>query len=525
MSFPDMQPTQLDVFVNSVVLDPDQPLAPLQSDENEVLSRMRSQLRRYLWRNRMLERRYEASHSTAHMDISVPPQLPRVEVVAGWGGKVVDKLEERIDFRGWVSSGDIMGLDRVYEDNYMAVESSRAHVDSLLYGISFIALGTGDPSNNEPDILVTAESSLRSTMLWDQRSRRALAGYTATYDYKNKINTEIIYMRDKTITMTRDVMTGKFEVTNRDNHNKNFVPMIRMVNRDRASNPNGRSEITPPIRYFTDAAVRTLLGLEVNREFGMVPMTFALNVRPEAFGYKEGMSESEKARLGWKIMMGHVNIVPPNEKDEAPADVKQLSINPPTPYIEQVKMYAQLVSDESGLPLNYFGLSQDIAPNADSIKQQEYPLVRRAERRIVNFNHSYKDLAFLTLLWRDGDVDIDALRKVRSSWRDPNSPTRSAQADEATKLTSVEILIPDSKVTYDRVGLSLEEQAQLEIDKRKFRAQQLAQAIATQAAGPDQPGSAPGGVKPNQNGTAPGSPKNPANVARGQKIATQNGQG
>lgn len=511
------------------VLDPNQPATMLDRDSEMMLSRLRKHLRLKLRRNRMLERRYDATQSTRHMDISVPPQLPHVEVVSGWGGKVVDSLEHRIDFRGWISTDDdMMGLDEIYSDNYMGIESSRAHVDSILYGASFVALGTGDKENDEPNVLITAESSLRSTMLWDYRARRAMCGYTSTYDENNKLINETLYTRNVTWTMVRNPQTGKVEVKRHDAHGLNRVPMVRLINCDRASNPHGRSEITPAIRYYTDAAVRTLLGMEVNREFYTVPMTFALNVRPETFGVKQNMSSEEKARLGWKIMMGHINIVPPNEENLPPADIKQLQPHPPTPYIEQVKMYAVLVAGESDLPVSYFGFPSDIPPSADSIAQAEYPLVRKAERRISSFNHSWRELAYLALLWRDGTApSADAFRAIRCSFGDPSTPTRSARADEAQKLTASAILIPDSSVTYDRVGLTLEEQTQLEKDKRKAAARALAMAIATGQPQPAAPGATQptvGPVQRNGNAAVPAGSPSPNNVQRGRQIAIRAGQ-
>ena len=44
-----------------------------------------------------------------------------------------------------------------------------------------------------------------------------------------------------------------------------------MPNRMRASDVSGRSEITPAVRYYTEAAVRTLTGMEVHREVYQAP--------------------------------------------------------------------------------------------------------------------------------------------------------------------------------------------------------------------------------------------------------------
>lgn len=52
-------------------------------------------------------------------------------------------------------------------------------------------------------------------------------------------------------------------------------------------------------------------------------------------------------------------------------------------------------------------------------------------------------------------------------WRDASTPTRAAAADEATKLIAAQVLQPDSSVTYDRIGLSQQEQDQLERERQR----------------------------------------------------------
>lgn len=500
------------------------PVVQLRDDESNVVARLRKRLNQTLQINILKGRYYDGKQNTYHLKLSIPAQLGRsVEVVNGWAGKVVDSVEERIDFRGWASTGDILGLDEVYKDNFLGVEASRAQLDSLIYGVSFLAVGTGVESNNEPDILVTAESPLRATMLWDYRARQAEAGMIRTYDERGRMIMETIYLRNETITLERNDDGSTWEVTARDPHNKGRVPMVRLLNRDRASDMTGRSEITPPIRYYVDAAVRTLLGMEVNREFYTTPQTYALNVRPEKFGVTPNMTDEQKKRLGWKIIMGHVNILPPNEAGEAPADIKQLTPAPPTPYIEQVKCYAQLVSSDSGVPANYFGFTTDIAPSSDAIVAADYPLIRKAERRLGSSAIAMLDLAGLITLWRDGKIDRDKLRQLSCNYANPATPTAAAQADATQKMVASEVFTPDGKVTYDGLNLTPAQQDQLKIDKEEYHARKLAEAVAIQAAtpAPAAPG-APGGT--NHDGSKLGGAKNPKAVQRGTVAGIKAGQ-
>jgi Phage portal protein, SPP1 Gp6-like len=515
--------------------DPLPPPRDLASSEQAILARLRGQLKRKQKVLRMKERYYESRQFTRYMDISVPPMFRAVGVAMGWAGTVIDTYEERIAFNGWYGK-NLLGLDEIYEDNSLGVEDSRSNIDALAFGQGFLAVSTGDPDNDEPPILVTAESALRSTMLWNYRTRRPDAAYSQTYDDYNRIVLETLYLPDSTVTLERDPDSTGMVVTDIDDHNIGRVPVVRKTNRDRASNPHGRSDITPPIRYATDAAIRTALGMEIHREFYTTPATFALNVRPEMFGINDQnialLSPEQKARLGWSIMMGNINLVPPPlNAEDPPPDVKQLPSSSPQPYLDQIAGYANLVSGASGLPKSYLGFATDMSPNADAIRAEEYPMVRRVERRIDNFAQTMKQLAWLCVLWRDGSPpDADAMRAIRCKYADPSVPQRSATADELQKLVAAEVLAPNGQVVYDRLNLTDAEVEQNNADMATFRTQQVAQAKAMAEAVPKPvPGAGgpanPGPVKSNGNSGTPAASKDPANVARGKQIAGQAGQG
>ena len=115
--------------------------------------------------------------------------------------------------------------------------------------------------------------------------------------------------------------------------------------------------------------------------------------------------------------------------------------------------------------------------------------MKRAERRQTSFGLAWREVAYLALLFRDGSVDPDAFRQVGVKWRDAATPTRAAAADEAAKLIGAGVLPADSSVTYDRIGLSLQEQQQLARDRRRSSVADLTAAIrargATQTATPE----------------------------------------
>ncbi|WP_280395552.1 phage portal protein [Nocardia brasiliensis] len=457
------------------------PTLTLSDDEASLLGQLRGRITWYAEVNRLKQLYYEGRQAVRQLGISVPPQLADLAVSVGWPGTVVDVLEERLDWQGWTSVTDEMnGLDEIYRDNLLGIEASRVHLDTLITGTGFVTVGRGDTTAGEPEVLVTVDSSSCATTIWDYRARRVKAALSQTWNELGQIVLETLYLPNETITLARDAdsvvnatTSGKaLRVVDRDTHNLNRVPVAQLRNRDRAFDLRGRSEITRPVMYYTDAACRTMLGMEINREFYSAPQRYALGAEPESFGVDENASDDDKIRAGWRAAMGRFNLLPANEDGELPV-VGEFSAAPPTPYVDLIRAYSQMISSESGIPPTYLGFTSDNPASADAIRQMEYRLVKRAERRQTNFGQAWREIAYLALLVRDGEVDPRFFRSIDVKWLDAATPTRAAAADEALKLTSAGILTPDSAVTYDRIGLSQQDQARVNEDKRKARVREL----------------------------------------------------
>lgn len=444
------------------------PTLKLSESEAESVGLLRGTLLKVRVKNALKSDLYESKRNAEDLGIAIPTGMDHlINAVIGWPGTVVDVLEERLDFQGWTGAGDL-NLGDVFDDNQLAVESGRGHLDSLIYGCGFETVGRGDVSVGEPQILVSVESTESCTVEWDYRLRRAKSGLSQTRDDKGVVQMETLYLPNETIRFER--VRGELVVVDRDQHNLGRVPVVRTLNRDRASDVNGRSEITRAVEYYTYAALRTLTGLEVNREFYTSPKWAALNADPEVFGMSEDESAAENRKAGFSATQGRLNVIPPQvDENGEPVEVKlhEFRPAPPTPYIDQVKLYSQLLAAESGMPAPYLGFVTDNPASADSIRQQEYRLVKRAERRQTSFGLAWREVAYLALLLRDGSVDPEAFRQVGVKWRDASTPTRAAAADEATKLIAAQVLPADSSVTYDRIGLSQQEQDQLERERQR----------------------------------------------------------
>ncbi|MET7741987.1 phage portal protein [Streptomyces sp. NPDC005385] len=453
------------------------PTLTVSEDELAQVEFMLNKLAWYVPKNKVAEDYYEGRNKLENISSSVPPHLQNLKTVVGWAGIAVDRLEERLDWQGWVSdSGNDFGLSDVFTQNNLAFDSGLAHLDTLIYGTGFITVGAG--YEGEPSPLINVESPKNMTGIWDNRLRRLTAALGVNrWDEKGAAEVTL-YTPYANITLERN---NSWRVIDRDDHGLGRVMVVQLTNRSRASRQGGRSEITRGIRSYTDQGVRTLLGMEINREFYSIPQKYILGADMSMF-----MDDEGNMRPAWQTMQGQVVAVedPIDEDTDRPdptrrPQVGQFTAASPAPYADQLRVLSQMVAAESALPASYFGFVTANPSSADAIRQEEAGLIKRAERRQLTFGHSWMEVGRLSILVRDGsDADLSEFNSVSVKWRDPATPTRSAAADEASKLIAAGVLPPTSSVTYDRIGLSPQEQRTLEAEARKTAASQRMADIA-----------------------------------------------
>jgi hypothetical protein len=443
----------------------------LTTDEVGLIEHLFGKLQRHDYNNLMLERYYEGKNKLKDLRISIPPQLTAVESVVGWPGTAVDVIEERLDFEGYIG-GDDLGINEIYRANELDLESSLGHKDALIFGTGFITVGKG--IEGEADPLITIESPKKMTAMYDLRTRRLTAALLVNRDDRSGAPLSgSLYLANETIYLGFTNHTW-FELV-RDVHNLGRVPVAPLANNPRSGDPYGTTEITRAVRSYTDSAMRTLLGAEVAREFYSAPQRYILGAKEDTF------TDADGAPLNaWSVYQGRVLGVPFNEMENVMPQVGQFAANDTRPYFEQMRAYAQLLAAETAIPASYLGFQTDNPASADAIRQMESRLVKRAERRQNQFGRAWSEVAKLALLVRDGEIPETA-KDIRPIWRDASTPTRAAAADEVIKLISAGVLLPDSQITYNRIGLSDSDKEVLKSEKRIARATNLVGNLAAAA--------------------------------------------
>lgn len=433
----------------------------LSQDELGLIQALAKKLNGHDHKNHQLASYYEGKNRLKDLRISIPPQLTTVETVVGWAGTAVDVLEERLDFEGFIGA-DNLGLNEIYRANDLDLESSLGHKDALIYGTGFVVVGKG--MDGEPDPLITIESPKKMTAVYDMRTRRLSAAMLLNRDENGNPISGSLYLPNETIYIEYN---GVWVEVARDIHNLGRVPVSPLINNPRSGDPYGRSEITRAVRSYTDAAMRTLLGAEVAREFYSAPQRYVLGAQEDMFTDADGNPLDP-----WRAVLGRMQVLPYNDDDNVMPQVGQFSANSPAPYFEQIRQYAQLIAAETAIPSSYLGFQTDNPSSADAIRQMEARLVKRAERRQRQFGRTWSEVAKLALLVRDGELPPEAAN-IRAIWRDASTPTRAAAADEAVKLIQAGVLPNDSEIVYNRIGLSDSDKQQLKAEKASMAAANL----------------------------------------------------
>lgn len=428
----------------------------LSADESAAVTRLEQKLMDATPKLRRLNAYYEGEQRLRQLGLAVPPSLQQFLTVVNWPRMAVDGIEERLDVEGFRFPGVDEADDelwRIWQDNNLDEESQRAHLEALLYSRSYMCVGSSEDDPDTP--LVTVESPFELIHETDARTRRVSAALRL-YDVRDGRATRgTLYLPDATVWLSWSGSAGRWVDVDRDDHRMGAVPVVPFINRGRASNRAGVSEMKDVIP-LTDAAARALTNLQLAQETHSVPQRFVLGAAAGDFVDQNGQPLTK-----WEAYFSSVWTLA-NEQAKVgqlpSADLKNLT--------GTTEHYARLASGVSGLPPNYFGLAADDAASADAIRSREARLNKRCERVQVPFSGSHESVQRIVLRVRTGEWVPEA-RRLQTLWRDPATPTRAQQADAAVKLAQAGILPREG--AWDELRFSPARQERL---REQFRRQE-----------------------------------------------------
>jgi hypothetical protein len=405
---------------------------------------------------------YNGEQRLQDLGISIPPQLAGVRTVVDWPRICIDPLVQRCVVDGFRMPGatDVdEEFQQHWEANDLSAEFPLCALDALVFGRGYLIVGSPDEPGDSP--LVTVESPLNLSMTWDPRTRKPTAAYQAFE--VDGIYRAVLYLPDETISMSREDMNGgSWSIDDRDQHNFGEVPVVRLTNRQRSGDREGRSEITPAVMNTTDSACRSLLGMEIAREFYSIPHRYILGAQESDFQNADGT-----AKTALQLSMSKFLAFERDEEGNVP-QVGQFTAFDPAVFTRIIDEHAQLMASYTGFPPHYFGLVSTANPaSADAIKVSENGLVKRAEMVQDQFSGPLEQV--MRLVWRfanDGQKPPAEMQRLETDWEPAGTLTVTGISDAMFKQAQMGAVPATSDVVLKRLGYSAVERARLEVDRK-----------------------------------------------------------
>jgi hypothetical protein len=469
----------------------------LSDEEQAIAGRLEARRSTWALEALRLDAYYDGEQRLEHLGLAVPPELRQFTTIVNWPGTAVDSLEERIDLEGFRLPGQDEADDdlwNIWQANDLDEESQLGHLDTLIYGRSFIAIGSPPDTLSplrQPDVpLVTVESPREMAAELDPRTREVSAAWrcwTGRSPWDPMLTDPsqqwaALYLPDQTIWLRRDDQTPGWVEEDRDDHQLGVVPVQPLVNRGRLARRAGRSEMEAVIP-LTDAAARALTNAQLATEAMAVPQRYVLGATRGDFVDKDG-----NQLTAWESYFGAIWAL-----QNSDAKVGQFTAADLSNFVKIVDHYAAMVSGLTGLPMRYFGLNSVNPPSADAIRADESRLVKRAERRQRSFGGSWERTMRIVRRLIDGDWNPD-LASMETLWRDPATPTRAQAADAVVKLVAAGI-IPAEAAWVD-LGYSATRRTELRRMAEEARADPLTAQLAANAQASATPAPATNGAVP-----------------------------
>lgn len=433
----------------------------LTEDEQQQVNGLSIKLSMQAVYGRIHNAYYEGTQRLYDLGVSIPPQLAGVRTVVDWPRICVDTLVQRCIVDGFrlPTATDVDSeLWDHWQANDLDAEAPLCWIDSLVYGRGYMIVGSPDRPGDSP--LITVESPLNLSLTWDPRTRQPTAAYQS-YEAEG-IFRAALYLPDQTISMSRDWTGSGWKIDDRDQHNFGEVPVTRFPNRARSADREGRSEITPAVMNTTDSACRSLLGMEIAREFYSVPHRYLLGAQESDFTDSAG-----NPKTAIDMVMSKMLAIERDEEGNIPT-VGQFAAFDPSVFTKIIDKHATLMASYTQFPPAYFGEVTSANPaSADAIRVAENGVDRGGLRCQNQFSTPLERT--MRLVWRfahNGEEPPAEWARLETDWVDASTPTPAATSDALFKQAQMGAVPATSDVVLKKLGYTQAERVALQIDRQ-----------------------------------------------------------
>lgn len=412
---------------------------------------------------------YDADQRLKAIGVAVPQAMRVLLARVGWPGQYLRNLADRSTLEGFRMGGK--PDDRLWQwwkDNRLPAESRLLHIEAMKHGRAYASIAAPDrtdPLADPETPLIRVESPKNMWVEEDpvtRRVRHALRVYKGPNEAQARRST--LLLPDATLLCSREGVTGPWKVDRAIEHGLGAVPVVPFYNNVDLHERKGHSEMSQPLRDFTDAASRLFMTMATAAELLAVPQRLLLNVAEEAL-------KVDPADSGAVLELYLSRII---TVDSDNAQAFQWAAAELRNFVDGLQEVTRFAAAETGMPPEYLALTSDNPASAEAIQASESRMVKNAENKNVVWGDGWEQVMRISLLVMDGAV-TPAARRLESIWRNPATPTFAAQADASVKLATSST--PDGRPVMhveqvrSRVGMSPEEQEEAKrLDKESSSA-------------------------------------------------------
>lgn len=427
----------------------------LGHDEQNELDQLLAQWRSKRPRNNLRSGFYDMKNATRHlMSSNMPEVVKRRRFVLGWSAIAVDKLNRRCNLDGFYDPAGhdlaALGLDDLERENRLRAELSQAGNSSLIHAVSWLVTVQGEPG--EPDVLILPRTATHATGIWDVR-RRGLRSFLSITDAdeRGEPTGMTMYLFGVNVILTK--RDGRWYVERRP-HDYG-LPVDPLRYKPRVDRHFGSSRISRAVMSIHEQAIGVMARADVNGEAYSLPRYALLGATEQAFQNADG-SPKPTWQAAWDAIwaIGDDEDLISQGNSLARADIKQFHGQSPEPQNAHLRMLAQLMVGETGVPIGEFGIMGDANPtSAEALQVSKDDLVAEAEQTTDTWTPDISSAVTRALVMRNkGDVPADL--NVQPVWRNPMHVSRAAAADAGAKIIDKFPWLAETEVGLELSGLS-----------------------------------------------------------------------
>ena len=438
-----------------------------ESDRAEIRELMR------VWNrtsagNELREKYYLAHVRIKDLGIAIPKNLiTKIDPRCNWPRKAVHALADRSVFNGFTSDDEKVSeeLRAICADNSMERMYRKNVVGELKHCCGFWDV-TSDPKNKRRPI-ISAYPATAAVATWSDdlkaiRSGLVIVESKPTPGGRTRKPTVLRLYTSDAVTTIR-LVDGIWRAS-RDKTSMGRPLMEPMPYAATLERPFGSSRISREAMSTTDAAIRQMARMEVAAESSTLPQMWLLGTASKV------TNDGNK----YDASMGAINEITKDEDGDSPNvwQSAQLQMQPLNDYMRTLQCQ---MSQETNVPVSFFGVASDNPSSEDAINASLEPLIIDAKNLNKDNSISLRNVALMALAVAHGTdfaTEEAAGYNINPRFMQPAYPSIASLSDAVLKQVEAVPALAESDVLLEMLDYSDEQIQRIESARRKSKSRE-----------------------------------------------------